>query len=118
MIFGGVPKYYELIKTSKSFHQNIKDLFFKKNSFFFEEFHKIFFSQFKEVGTYKRIVSLIHEKPYTLAEISKRLKIQSGGGLKSYLVNLELAGFVESEIPFNMGLKTKKKVYRLIDSNT
>ncbi len=115
MIFGGVPKYYELIKTSKSFHQNIKDLFFKKNSFFFEEFHKIFFSQFKEVGTYKRIVSLIHEKPYTLAEISKRLKIQSGGGLKSYLVNLELAGFVESEIPFNMGLKTKKKVYRLID---
>ncbi len=56
MILGGIPRYLESIDTNKSFEQNMNLLFFRKDAPFFNEYEKIFYSQFKEHKTYEKIV--------------------------------------------------------------
>ncbi len=114
MLFGGIPKYLEEVNQSLSFDENINRLCFQKNGFFTHEIDKIFFSQFKEAKTYKRIIEQLAIKNMNLSDISERLKIASGGGLRSYLFNLEKAGFIRSY--YSYGKKRKKlQKYKLFD---
>ncbi len=114
LIFNGVPKYYEVLDKNLSFEKNLNKHCFSKNSFFFTEIKKIFYSQFKEHSTYKKIAQLLAQKNYTLEELAKKLKISSGGSLKSYLENLELSGFVKSYR--NTITQSKKgQKYKLVD---
>jgi len=114
LIFGGVPKYFELINIKESFNKNIESLIFNRNGFIFNEYEKIFYSQFKEHITYEKIVSLIAKKPIQLEKIAQELKIKSGGGLRRYITNLELARFIKSQKPIQ---KENAKVikYKLYD---
>lgn len=96
LIFGTVPKYLEEVEQNKSFDENINRLCFKRHGYFLDEVDKIFFSQFREVQIYKKIITALSKRNLSLAEISKTLDIPSGGGLRSYLTNLEAAGFVRS----------------------
>lgn len=114
-IFGTVPKYLSLIQQEKTFDKNIYELFFTKNSYFLTEIDKIFYSHFKEAHTYKMIViALVEYGPLSIEEISKKIKMTSGGGVKSYIDNLCLAQFV---VPVtNFAFKEKKsKKYKIID---
>lgn len=114
LIFGGIPKYLEEIDQSKSFNNNINRLCFQKDGYFISEPNKIFFSQFKEAQTYKKIVELLSKGNYSLKEISNHLKIASGGGLKSYLENLEKASFIRSYTSLHQkGHRSQK--YKLFD---
>lgn len=114
MVFGAIPKYLEEIDQTKSFEVNINNLFFKKQSFFLSEFDKIFYSQFREATTYKKIAQLLSKKNMSLTEISRALNIVSGGGLKSYLSNLENAGFIRAYTSIQQkGHKNQK--YKLFD---
>jgi len=79
------------------------------------EVDRIFYSQFREARTYLRIVHLLKNGIYTLNDISTKLGISSGGGLREYLENLERAEIIKSFIPFDRGLKTKFKKYTLFD---
>ncbi len=115
MLFGGLPKYLEEINLKKSFNQNIKDLCFTKDGFFVTEFDKIFFSHFSDHQNYRKICEIISQGPKDLAQISEKLKIPSGGGLKVYLDNLISAGFVLEYYPYNKEKKSKLKKYKLID---
>ncbi len=114
LTFGGVPKYLEEIEINKSFEQNIESLYFSRTSFFYNEIEKIFFSQFKESKTYQRIVLILSTAPHSLEELAKKLKMASGGGLKDYLHNLELAQFVLSYRPMTKK-STKTIKYKLTD---
>jgi len=114
LVFGGVPKYYDVLERNKSFEQNINDLCFCKGGFFTTEFEKVFFSQFKEHQTYKKIVILLSKKNLTLEEVAKALGLSSGGSLKSFFDNLELTGFVGRYNSLNKtGRKNQK--YKLLD---
>jgi len=114
LIFGGVPKYFKEIDQNKSFDQNMNRLFFIKNSFFSTEIDKIFYSQFKESQNYKKIVLRLAQKNMSLSEISKSIGFSSGGGLKSYLDNLEKAGFIRSYV--SQGAHGRRNVkYKLFD---
>lgn len=93
LVFGGIPKYYDILKKNISFEKNINKLCFCKDGFFVDEVDKIFYSQFKEHLTYKKIAELLVSKNYTLEEIAKKIKYSSGGSLKGYLDHLEMAGF-------------------------
>ena len=115
LIFGGVPKYLEEINLAQSFDQNIKSLCFTANAIMLSEVERIFYSQFKEARTYLRIVSLLKNGLYTLNEISQSLKIASGGGLREYLTNLELAEIIHSYIPYDKKTTTKFRKYTLAD---
>lgn len=114
LIFGGIPKYLEEIDQQSSFSSYINAACFSKNSYLQNEVEKIFFSQFKEARTYKKIIELLVSRNLSLAEISKITKIASGGGLQSYLENLELAGFVRSYSSLQQSGNRSRK-YKLFD---
>ena len=114
-VFGGVPKYLEEIDINKSFNQNINNLCFSKNFMLINEVDKIFYSQFKEAKTYLNIVKTLKNGIYTMNELSLRLGIASGGGLKQYLQNLEVCEIIRSYIPYDKGSNTKYRKYTLSD---
>ncbi len=114
-ILGGIPKYLKEIDAHKSFDQNINKLLFTESGVLVNDYSKIFYSQFKEYGTYENIVRYLKDQPKTLEEIALKLKIPSGGGVKVYLENLEKALFVTSYIPYNKKQNSKLKKYKLTD---
>lgn len=113
LIFGGVPKYYEFIEVNKSFVKNIDNICFKKEAPLLNEYEKIFYSQFKGPRNYERIISLLEGGAKTYTEVITSLKMKDGGGAKSYLSNLEIAGFIQAS---NFPLKSaKEKKYYISD---
>ncbi|MBF0364607.1 MAG: AAA family ATPase [Oligoflexia bacterium] len=115
LTFGGIPKYLEEINISRSFDQNLEELCFFKDSIMVDEFEKIFYIQFRESQLYIRIIESLKNRALTIKEISESIHFSSGGGLKSYLQNLENATFIEGYILFMRESNSKFKRYRLID---
>lgn len=115
MVFGGVPKYLEEINLDRSFNQNMNRLCFSPHGPMVNEVERLFYSQFRETQTYKKIVELLKTGIFSLEEISRRVGFSSGGGLKFYLNNLEQAEITRSFIPFGKGFKSKFKKYALFD---
>ncbi len=115
LIFGGIPKYLEEISLNRSFNQNINRLCFSGHSTMIHEPDRIFYSHFRETKTYMRIVSLLKKGLYSLGEISHKLNIPSGGGLKLYLDNLEQAEIITSFTPYDRGNTSKFRKYMLSD---
>lgn len=115
LTLGGIPKYLEEVNVSFSFDQNINRLCFTHNGLLVKEYERIFYSQFKEHKTYEVIVKFLANKPLSLDEISYVTKIPTGGGLKSYLSNLEKAAFITSYVPYDKALNSRLIKYRLTD---
>jgi uncharacterized protein len=115
MVFGAIPKYLEEIDQSQSFNHNINRLCFSKNGLMINEPERIFYAQFREVRTYQQIVHLLSSGLFSMQEISEKLKIASGGGLKMYLDNLEHAEIIRHVIPFDKNHRTKLKKYTIAD---
>lgn len=115
LLFGGVPKYLEEIDLDRSFNGNVNRLCFRKNSLMLNEISRIFYSQFRETRIYLRIVKLLETGIYSMNEISRKLGIASGGGLKDYLKNLEMAEIIRSYVPYDRSIRTKFRKYTLSD---
>jgi len=115
MILGGIPKYYEWIDRQKSLEWNLNQTSFKNSGVLLKDFETTFYKQFKKGTLYPQIVELLFHGPKTLQEISTTLKVQSGGGLKSYLENLEMARIVRPIISLGNKINSKQKRYQLID---
>lgn len=115
MVTGGVPYYLEQFQQSKSVAQNINDLCFKKDGLLHNEFQNVFASLFDHSENHLVIIKAIASKPQgaTREEIIHLTKIPSGGNLKNYLNELQVAGFINGYTPFQ---KMKKNTYyRVID---
>lgn len=111
MIFGGVPKYLEQIRSQYSFTQNMDKLCFSKHGFFLNEFETIFKEQFKSSRYYEKIVRLLAQGSISKEDLVKKCKISPGGGFTSYLENLKLADFIAIFNPVhfrNTGTKTSR----------
>ncbi len=115
LLLGGIPRYLEMIDSKRSLIQNINELAFTKAGFLTNEYEKIFYSQFREHKNYERIVKHLARGPANLEEISKHVKMPSGGGLKSYLENLEKSLFITAYTPYDRGATSKIKKYKLTD---
>ena len=115
LILGTIPKYMEYINQNRSFNWNMNRLFFSPHGAMTNEIQKIFYSQFKESTLYFDIVKLLKTGNLSLLEISKQLKVKSGGGLKRYLINLENAEIIKSYIPFDKKANSKLCKYGLAD---
>ncbi len=110
LLLGGIPKYFSSIEVNKSFEQNIQALFFSISSEYLDEYSKIFYSQFKESAVYEKIVSFLEDGAKTYSQNIKRLKMRDGGGAKSYITNLELAGFIQ-QVSNPLKSSREKKYY-------
>ncbi len=113
--FRGVPKYLEEVRLNRSFGQNMNRLCFSGNSPLTKEVERVFYNQFREPGTYQRIIEILKDRMLPLQEISRKLGMASGGGLSRYLRNLEDAEIIRSYVPFGKGAKSKLRQYSLAD---
>lgn len=115
MVLGGVPRYLEEINLNRSFNQNINTLCFSKNGLLLNEIDKIFYSQFKEVETYLKIVTVLKGKLLTFKEISEKTAKKSGGSLRAAIELLIDAELVDFFISLDKGWNSKFKKYRVGD---
>ncbi|MFH1727431.1 MAG: ATP-binding protein [Pseudomonadota bacterium] len=115
---GGVPKYLELLSTHFSNYIALEKLAFSKDSYFVDEYNRIFISHFGSNEDYERIIRVLSNYPYGLirGKIAEKLKIKAGGTLTKFLDNLESAGFIQSVISIDKNHKSKLKKYYLFDS--
>ncbi|MGK5090215.1 ATP-binding protein [Bdellovibrionota bacterium FG-2] len=111
-VFGGVPKYLEQINPRLDLMENLDRLCFKKGGFFLNEFDTLFKEQFRVTRTYEAIVKSLSTQPISKEGIAQKLRMKPGGGLGTYLQNLEDAGFIKKEVPLNLIGKMKSKTIR------
>ncbi|ETR66701.1 MAG: phage related ATPase [Candidatus Magnetoglobus multicellularis str. Araruama] len=77
------------------------------------EFETIFKEQFKVIKNYERIVKQISQKSMSKEELGRQLNMVSGGGLSSYIYNLEQADFIKifkSNAPFGLSREKTRKI--------
>lgn len=115
LCFGGVPRYLEEFDFRRSIQLNMERTCFRRSGFFVEEAEKIFYSQFWESQLYRQIVTLLLQGSLTQQEISRKLSIASGGGLKRYVDNLVLSGIIEGIAPLQNFKARKSPRYYLAD---
>lgn len=113
MAFGGIPYYMSQFREDLSTVQNIDALLFDKDSILYDEFDKLFSSQFSSPEYLKSIITAVAEKRCGLTrdEIVSKTGNSSGGTFSKSLKALEKSRLIVSYKPF--GEKTVK--YRISD---
>ena len=120
-VTGGVPKYLEEVKPSRSAEENISRLCFRPSGTLFRDFSQIFADIFGERAVVKRaILTALAEGPKTGLELAAVLKTVRNGHLSAHLDELELAGFVAKDSGLNpeTGQTARQDRYRLRDNYT
>lgn len=109
MIFGGIPKYLELIQGFPSLYTAIDELALRQNGYFVDEFDRIFVSHFERNENYIKIITLLAQHLYGLfrKDIINKSGIDAGGGLSKQLDNLESAGFISIVYPIDKSKNTR-----------
>lgn len=115
LVFGTIPKYLEMIRLDRSFDQNIEQLCFSRHAVMIQEVEKIFYSQFQKETNYLKIVNALKNNMLSLNEISKKIEMPSGGGLKKYIDNLIKADVVALHIPWDRDINSKIRKYKISD---
>lgn len=114
---GGVPKYLELLSAAPSITLGMEKQAFRSNGYFVEEYEHIFVSHFGAGGEFQRIIRALADSPYGLSrsQIASEAEIGEGGTLTEWLNDLEAAGFISSQRPFDKGHETRLMRYHLSD---
>ena len=96
MVFGGVPYYLSLVKSSESVTEAIDRLLFSPQGELREEYHRLFSSLFANPEPYMTIVRALANHRYGLTrdELAEYLGKSDGGGLTKLLDNLEKCDFI------------------------
>ncbi len=118
-IAGGVPKYINEYKFNKTVNQNIHQLCFDTNGLLFNEFDRIFNDIFnRRSDIYKKIVESLIQKPLTLSEICRFIKVKRNGNYKNYLNDLVVAGFLKKIDQFDIltGEPQKVSYFKICDN--
>lgn len=117
MLFGGIPKYLDLIREKPSIRMGIEELAFTETGYLTDEYERIFLSHFGRNPEYEKIVRVLARHPYGLfrQRISEEAAVDRGGGLTTHLKNLESAGFISSVTPFHKGHNSRLLKYYLSD---
>ena len=116
LFVGGIPEYLRYLKKDSSVQLAIANNSFKSDSFFVNEYEKIFTSSLADNPEYKKIVKILAATPHLFRqEISKKLGKIAGGTLSVWLEDLEICGFISSYTPPDAKSKTFLKKYYIAD---
>ena len=114
---GGIPEYLKRLKKHSSVRIGLCEESFKKESYFRNEKNRIFISSFASNVHYEQIVDyLSHVKFATKKDIEKFLRISGGGTLSRVLKDLEMCGFIERYVPYQVGESSLLVRYCIADN--
>jgi len=118
-VTGGVPRYLELVNTKLTSEENIRNLFFDKDSVLSDEYTKIFKDVYgNKSQIYENIILQLIDGTATQEEITKALGLARSGDIGDYLNNLILGGFVSRDHTWNIATDKISNLsqYRLSDN--
>lgn len=115
MILGGIPQYLEELQPGFSLIQNLNEQAFHPHGYFFQEYRRLFISHFSQSPLYEKIIQHLSGGPLSTESIAGACRVRTGGALTEKLADLEMAGFIKKETPFDKGPKSKLIRYRLDD---
>lgn len=114
---GGIPEYLKRIKSHSSIHIGICEESFKKDSYFSNEKQRIFISSFATSTHYQDVIDYLSQVKFAnKKEIEKFLHTRGGGSLTSVLKDLELCGFIERYLPYQVDSNSNLVRYCIADS--
>ncbi|GAB2025960.1 ATP-binding protein [Lactovum odontotermitis] len=110
---GGTPYYLSLIDKSRSFEENIHELYFEISGYLFNEGTLLMKQEFREAANYNAVLQAIASGAVTLNEIAQFTRLVPSF-VSKYLVTLQELDYVERIIPFDANpLKGKKSQYQI-----
>ncbi|MFN7563538.1 MAG: AAA family ATPase [Prosthecobacter sp.] len=114
---GGVPKYIDLLSKGSSIAQSMNEEAFRPHGYFVAEYERIFTSHFGWNDEFQRLIRSLAAAPYGLnrRDLAAAAKVEEGGMLSQRLYDLEAAGFISSQRPFDKGHETRLIRYHLSD---
>ncbi|HBJ82977.1 MAG TPA: hypothetical protein DDZ88_03700 [Verrucomicrobiales bacterium] len=114
---GGVPKYLDVLSRSSSIAAGMNEEAFRANGYFVEEYERIFTSHFGWNTEFQRLVRALAASPYGLnrRDLAAAADVDEGGMLSQRLYDLEAAGFISSQRPFDKGHESRLLRYHLSD---
>lgn len=116
MTFGGIPQYLLELETDKSYIQNLNQLAFAPNGYFYQEYQRLFISHFSHNLQYERILSSLSNKNgQSVKQSASSVNIKTGGTFTKLLSDLELAGFIERYTPVDKQNNSKLVRFRIYD---
>ena len=118
MLFGGVPQYLELASRLPSVGLAVKKLYFHPEGYLFQEYDRIFVSHFGRNPNYEKVIRCLSENPYGLFrdELLEQAGVATGSNATAVLRDLEAAGFIRLEHPFDQKGKSRVMKYSLADA--
>ncbi len=103
LTLGGIPEYLKHFNAKQSFYLNLCKESFVPGAFFASEYERIFTSSLATNKHYRQIIAYLSRRRFaTRKEIIKHLKLRSGGGLSSELLDLQVCGFIDCYIPYHL----------------
>lgn len=114
---GGIPEYLKWVNKDSSVFLSLCKHSFISGGFFAREYEKVFTSNMAKNKHYEQIVDVLSKKRFaTRQEITKALKINSGGNLTKQLLDLEKSGFICKYSPFNLNEDSILTRYAISDN--
>lgn len=114
-VWGGVPRYWELVRDCGSSARAIQELVLDKGGVLHDEPAGLLLDDMRTAGQAYSLLSLIGSGCNRLSEIAGRMG-KPAGSLTRPLVNLIELGYVRKEIPFGESERASKRtLYRIND---
>jgi len=113
-IWGGVPRYWEIRKSTSSLEEAVKYHILDRHGILFEEPERIFADEMRTSVQSWSILNLIATGSHRLSEIAGRLGKPATqlSRLLNFLIDL---GYIRREIPFGVSAKSSKRSLYKID---
>lgn len=116
MVMGGVPYYWDLLRTDISLAQNIDELFFAEHGELSDEFDHLFTALFRKPALYVSIIRALGTKKcgMTRGEIIAATREEGNGRLSRALKELAQCDFIR--VYAEPGRRKRDLIYQLIDN--
>ncbi len=114
-IWGGVPRYWELRDSQRSFEKAVKYHLLNPDGILFEEPERLFLDEMRTSVQTLSVLSLIGMGSHRISEIAGRLRKPATQLSRLFSLLIEL-GYIEREIPFGESAKSSKRsLYKIKD---
>ena len=114
-VWGGVPRYWELVRSHSSFEEAVKELVLDRDGVLHREPSRILFDDIRNINQASSILSLVATGCHRLSEVATRLG-KPATSLTRPLSHLIELGYIKKDQPFGENPRSSKKsLYKVND---